>query len=95
MVVEKRRYKVTSFKMIPGTTDVRVLLSCESAVKLKTTPMNTNPDAMLSDPMGFAQKLMNNQVNTMVRDTFLISREEYLSKKYDIGDYVTVSIEKE
>ena len=56
---------------------------------------DVNPEDMLRNPMGFAQKLMSSQMEGMVRDTFLISREEYNAKKYDIGDYVIVSIERE
>lgn len=94
-MIEKRRYKVTSFKEVSGCSEVRVLLSCADAVRLKPEDDKIGIGEMMKNPGGVAQKLMSQQVEGMVRDTFLISRAEYDSKKYDIGDHVIVTIEKE
>lgn len=94
-MIEKRRYKITSFKEIPGTSDIRVLMDDASAIKFKTKGQDINIKDMMMHPGEFAQNLMNKQVNSMVRDTFLISKEQYDKHDYDIGDFVIVTIEKE
>lgn len=93
--MEVRRYKVTSFKEIPGSTDVRVLMENASAIRFKSKDPNMSVKEMMLDPGRFAQDLMSKSINNLIRDTFLISREEYEKKLYDIGDFVLVTIEKE
>ena len=95
MNVEKRRYKITSFREIEGTTDVRVILVAAEPVKANSKDKKIGAMDMMKDPAGFAQGLMKQQMNQMIHDTFLISRDEYLKQKYMIGEYITVTIEKE
>lgn len=90
--MEKRRYKITSFREVPNTTDVRVLLVSAELVKQKKEHKTMD---MLKNPVGFAQDLMQNQMNQMIHDTFLISQEEYLKNKYMVGEIVIVTIERE
>jgi len=93
MNVEKRRYQITGFRGIPNTNDVRVLLVAADIIKPKDKKIGTMD--MMRDPAGFAQNLMNQQMNQLVHDTFLISKEEYMKKKYMVGEFVIVTIEQE
>lgn len=91
---EKRRYQVTGFKEIPNSADLRVLLQSADLVTMDQEKKPGFKD-MMKDPMKFARNLGSQQLQQMIHDTFKISRETYLDREYDIGDYVIVTIEKE
>ena len=94
MKVEKRRYRISSFREIPGTDDVRVILESAPIVPKPTKKRDFLKEAVMN-PQELANEMMQQQLNKMIHDTFLISQEEYQRQKYMVGDFVIVSIEKE
>ena len=91
-MVEKRRYKLVGFRdLMDGT--VRVIMTRQEMVKHKEKQPGL--DEMMTNPFGFAQQMMQTQMNQMVHDTFLISKQEYLEKKFVVGEIIIVIIEKE
>lgn len=91
MSVEERRYKIKGFR--DDEVKIRVLLEPADHVKLKEDKIGFTE--MASNPMGAAQKLMAQQTSKMINDSFSISREEYLAKKYLVGEFVIVTIKRE
>jgi len=89
---EVRRYKIVGFR--DDQTKIRVLLEDAPLVKSKDD-MSFDTDSILKNPMGMAQKLMGKQMSQIIRDSFSISRKEYLKEKYMVGDYVFVTINRE
>ena len=90
-MVEKRRYKIKGFR--DDNTKIRVLL--EPAELIKPKDANISMGDMVKNPMGVAQQMMNKQMSQMINDSFSISREEYINKKYLVGEFVKVTIERE
>lgn len=90
--IEKRRYKITGFRELPNSNNVRVLLESAEIITSGSKPKTID---MIKNPGGFAQNLMNEQMNKLIHDTFLISKEEYFLQKYMVGDHVLVTIERE
>ena len=91
-MVEKRRYKIVGFRdLMDGT--VRVILS--PAEPVRTKAKQPGLDEMMTNPLGVAQNLMQSQMNSMVHDTFMISKQEYLEKKFVVGEIIIVTITKE
>ncbi len=90
--IEKRRYKIIGFRdLMDGT--VRVILApCEIVKPKKQQPTFDN---IMQNPFGFAQNLMQTQMNQMIYDTFLIAETEYLNNNYKVGEIIKVTIEKE
>lgn len=94
MIVEKRRYRIKGFREdSPMAPKIRVLLTPADLVNPKSK--NIGFDDMVKDPMGAAQHLMGQQVSQLINDSFSISRNEYLQKKYTVGEFVNVTIERE
>lgn len=91
MSVEKRRYRIKGFR--DDNIKIRVLLEPADIVKPKTDKIGITD--MLRDPMGVAQQMMGQQMSQMINDSFSISREEYLAKRYMVGEFVIVTIQKE
>lgn len=91
MVAEKRRYKIKGFR--DDNVKIRILLEPADLVKPKDEKVSVGD--MLKNPMGAAQQMMSQQMNQMINDSFSISREEYLDKKFLVGEFVTVTIERE
>ena len=90
MNVEKRKYKIKGFR--DDGSKIRVLLEPLEIVKVsKKIGMNE----ILSDPMGIAQNLMDQQMKNIIHDSFSISREEYEQNKYLVGEIVIVSMRRE
>lgn len=91
MNVEKRRYRIKGFR--DDTVKIRVLLEPADLV----TPKEPKPDFkdMMNNPMGIAQKMMSQQMAKVINDSFSVSREEYLEKKYLVGEFVTVTLQRE
>lgn len=92
MKSEIRRYKIVGFRE-GGPATVRVILDPAELVKKPQQRMGMNE--MMQNPMGAAQQMMGQQMQQMIHDTFSITREEYMEKKYIVGDVVTVTINKE
>lgn len=91
MVSEKRRYRIKGFR--DDNVKIRVLL--EPADLLKPKKEQIGFGDIMSNPRGMAQRMMDQQMSQMVNDSFSISREEYQQKKYMLGDFVIVTIERE
>lgn len=90
MTAEKRIYRIKGFR--DDGNKIRVLLAPESTVDLKK---KINVAEVMKDPMGFAQRLMSQEAAKIINDSFSISREEYLDKRYMVGEIVTVTISRE
>lgn len=91
MSIEKRRYRIKGFR--DDVEKIRILLEPADIVKSKDKDMNAMD--MLKNPMGVAEKMMNQQMSKIINDSFSISHEEYRKKKYLVGEIVIVSIERE
>lgn len=92
MNVEKRRYKISGFRECGET--VRVILDPAELITKKPKNQIGMQD-MMRNPMGAAQQMMGQQMNQMIHDTFSITQEEYRNKRYMVGEFVIVSIERE
>lgn len=89
--VEKRRYKIIGFRDLEDG-HVRVIIKNDAVVKNKEKTIGlTN---VMSDPLGVASQLMQSHMNQMVHDTFLISYQEYMSRRFVVGESILVTIEK-
>lgn len=91
MQVEKRRYKIIGFR--DDRVKIRVLLEPAELVKPKSKHFGLND--MMKDPMGAAQQMMGQGMSQMINDSFSISREEYNAKKYMVGEFISVTMERE
>lgn len=91
MKTEKRRYRIEGFRDTGNM--IRVILTLAPVVKPKPKKMGVMD--MMENPSGFAQQMMNQQMKQMIHDTFLITKEEYVKQKYQVGEFITVTIEKE
>jgi len=91
MKSETRRYKVSGFRDCGKT--VRVILDPAELIKKKDERIKL--DDMINNPMGAAQRMMNNQMNQMIHDTFSITREEYRQKQYMVGEFIIVTLQRE
>lgn len=92
MKVEKRRYRIKGFRDEPAVSKVRVLLTPADPV---TPTKKLGFRDMVKDPQAAAQQMLGQQMSQIINDSFSISTEEYLAKKYLVGEYVTVTIERE
>ena len=91
MESERRRYKIKGFR--DDNVKIRVLLESADAVKPKDVGITIMD--MTKDALGVAQKIADQQMSKIINDSFSISREEYQKKKYMVGEFVIVTIEKE
>ena len=91
MKSESRRYKIKGFR--DDGENIRVLL--EPAAVVQSKPKKMGVSDMMNDPMGAAQNMMSQQMRQIIHDSFSISRTEYQQQKYLIGEFVTVSIQRE
>lgn len=87
---EKRRYKIKGFR--DDNVKIRVLLEPAEPIQVK---QKMGLKDVMQDPMGIANKMMNQQMTQMINDSFSISREEYNQQKYMVGELITVTIERE
>lgn len=91
MKSESRRYKIKGFR--DDGEKIRVLL--EPAAVVQSKPKNMGVSDMMKDPMGAAQRMMSQQMRQIIYDSFSVSRTEYNQQKYLVGEFVTVSIQRE
>lgn len=91
MKIEKRKYKITGFRDLENGF-VRVILSLYQTAKLKE---KIDPGAIISDPFSFADRMIKQQFNNMIHDTFLISKKEYEENNYKVGEIITVALGRE
>ncbi len=91
MKTETRRYKIVGFR--DDAIKIRVLMQMEEVIKIRKETFGLKD--IMSKPMAVAQQMMKQGVGNMINDSFSISREEYLAKKYMVGDIMIVTMERE
>lgn len=91
MSVEERRYRIKGFR--DDNVKIRVLLEPADLIKPKQEKIGVAD--MMKDPMGVAQQMMGQQMSQIINDSFSISREEYMQKKYLVGEFVIVTIKRD
>lgn len=90
MPAEKRRYRIKGFR--DDNIKIRVLLEPEDLVKQRK---HMGLDQIMTNPMAVAEQMMKQGMTQMINDSFSISREEYESHKYLVGEIVIITMERE